>query len=447
MMTFYYSGNSRLLLFRRLFARVIAILLCTVPLPVWAHPMPRTVVLLDIQQKQVLAELQLPLGELQLAFGHDVAVHPESLIQRLGKELKAYITAHMRPASPEGQPWQVEVQELSISRAEQVATGSYQELVAQAVLTPPPGAGTRNFVFNYDVIIHQLVTHKAMVNIRQDWETGVHGEQTVELGIIGLDVRDNVIPPMVINQAPGSAWRGFTSMVNLGIHHIADGTDHLLFLLVLLLPAPLVPVGKRWGPFGGTRYSVIRLLKIVTAFTVGHSLTLIAGAFGWLHVPSQPVEILIAFSILVSAAHAMYPLFSGREALVAGGFGLIHGSAFAGTLTDLHLETSRMVLSILGFNTGIELMQLFVILLIIPSLILLSKTSLYPFIRLSGAALASLAATGWIAERVSGKSNLLTTFVQNITGFAPYAAAWFAVVALCSLFLTRKVSSGNRSVQ
>ena len=85
------------------------------------------------------------------------------------------------------------------------------------------------------------------------------------------------------------------------MQHISEGTDHLLFLLVLLLPAPLLLKQKRWGRFGGTRYSLIRLLKIVTAFTLEHSLTLIIGALGWLWLPVQPVEVLIAFSILVSA--------------------------------------------------------------------------------------------------------------------------------------------------
>ena len=143
------------------------------------------------------------------------------------------------------------------------------------------------------------------------------------------------------------------------MRHIAEGTDHLLFLLVLLLPAPLLLTkGRRWGGFGGVGYSLRRLLLIVTAFTLGHSFTLLLGALGWVRLPSQPVEVLIAVSILVSAGHAVRPLFPGREAWVAAGFGLVHGLAFASTLANLHLEAGPMALSILGFNLGIELMQL-----------------------------------------------------------------------------------------
>ncbi len=106
---------------------------------------------------------------------------------------------------------------------------------------------------------------------------------------------------------------------------------------------------------------------MVTAFTIGHSITLIGGAFfGWA-LPSRPVEVLIAISILVSAIHACRPLFPGREAWVAGGFGLVHGLAFATLIGRFGLEPLQKAQSILGFNLGIELVQLGVVLAILPA--------------------------------------------------------------------------------
>src|SRR5271165_3502823 len=125
---------------------------------------------------------------------------------------------------------------------------------------------------------------------------------------------------------------GFVNLFRLGMRHIAEGTDHLLFLLVLLLPAPLIVVGSRWAGFAGMSNSVLRILKIVTAFTIGHSITLALAAFGIVRVPSRPIEVLIAVSILVSAIHALRPIFPGKEAGIAAYFGLIHGLAFAATL-------------------------------------------------------------------------------------------------------------------
>lgn len=83
------------------------------------------------------------------------------------------------------------------------------------------------------------------------------------------------------------------------MRHIAEGTDHLLFLLALLLPAPLLVFRPRWAGFAGVRHSVLQILKVVTAFTIGHSITLALAALGLVRVPSRPIEILIAFSILV----------------------------------------------------------------------------------------------------------------------------------------------------
>ena len=395
-----------------------------------AHPMPNSVLLLDIRSDRVTGELQLPLSELQLAFGYPVTQHPETLVDRLGPALRAYIQQHIRPVSPDGRVWRVAVGAMRVNSVEQPYTGVYHELTAQLKLEAPAGTNPRQFILTYDLIIHQVVTHKALVSIRQDWETGQYGEQPVQVGVIQLDVVNNTIPPLSISQTDGSLWRGFRGMVSLGIQHIADGTDHLLFVLVLLLPAPLLVNGRRWGKFGGVRHGLLRLLQIVTAFTVGHSITLLAGSLGWVRLPAQPVEVLIALSILVSALHAIRPLFPGREAWIAVGFGLIHGLAFASTLANLQLDPGPMALSILGFNLGIELMQLLVIGLTIPWLILLSRTPAYRYVRVIGAWLAAVAAMGWAVERVTEQGNGLSKGVEQGAGYAPYALVGLALLAL-----------------
>ncbi len=381
--------------------------------------MPNSAVLLSIQQTGVRAQLQLPLNELQLAFGHDVAQFPETLVDRLGPELRAYILQHVRPVGPDGRPWRVIVNELAVQPVQQSPSGPYYELTAILLLSPPTGATPRRFSLTYDVITHQLVTHKALVSIRQDWDRSVYAEHPVEVGVIQLDVVNNRIPPLKIDLDEGSLWQGFMGMISLGISHIAGGTDHLLFLLVLLLPAPLLLLAEpgrrfRWGPFGGFRYSLTRLLWIVTAFTLGHSITLVLGALGWVRLPAQPVEILIGVSILVSALHAIRPLFPGKETWIAAGFGLVHGLAFASTLANLSLDSGRMALSILGFNLGIELMQLVVIAVTVPWLIWLSRTPAYRFIRMGGAVLAGIAALAWIVERYQGQSNVLSQWLEHM---------------------------------
>jgi hypothetical protein len=211
----------------------------------------------------------------------------------------------------------------------------------------------------------------------------------------------------------------------------------------LLLPATLLKSGKQWGKYGGLKYSVTRLLKIVTAFTIGHSITLLIGALGWVKLPGQPVEILIAISILVSAVHAIYPVFPGKEMYVAAGFGLIHGLAFAGVLSGMHLSAGTLAVSILGFNTGIELMQLFIIAVIIPWIILLSHTTVYKWVRISGAILAAIAALAWVIERSSGKGNFITGFVERSAQYSLWLIVALAVFSIIVYKSYRKVLSSN----
>jgi len=226
--------------------------------------------------------------------------------------------------------------------------------------------------------------------------------------------------------------RGAANMFRLGMHHIAEGTDHLLFLLVLLVPSPLLVFGSRWGGPAGLRHSFIRILKVVTAFTLGHSLTLALAALGFVSVPSRPIEVLIAVSIFVSAVHVLRPLFPGREPAIAAFFGLIHGLAFAATLSQLGLDGWARLANIFAFNLGIETMQLVVVAAVLPSLLLLSSTRVYSGFRIGGAVFAGVASAGWIVERVLNVAGPVDVMVDALAHRAVWVAAGLLVFsAVC----------------
>ena len=222
----------------------------------------------------------------------------------------------------------------------------------------------------------------------------------------------------------------FSSLFHLGMRHIAEGTDHLLFLLTLLLPAPLLVVGRRWGAPAGVRRSLLRILGIVTSFTIGHSITLTLAALGALHVPSRPIEVLIAVSIFVSALHALRPIVPGKEALIAGFFGLIHGLAFAAMLDRLGLARWERVAGILSFNLGIETMQMIVVAVILPSLILMSRTRAYYLLRTGGAVFAGVASLGWMIERIFDVETPVDTIVNTFARHALWVGGGLFVVSL-----------------
>lgn len=240
---------------------------------------------------------------------------------------------------------------------------------------------------------------------------------------------------------------GLLSLFHLGMRHIAEGADHLLFLLVLLLPAPLAVVASRWAGVTGVRDSLLRILKIVTAFTLGHSITLGLSAFGFVHLPSRPVEVLIAVSILVSAVHALRPVFPGKEAAIAAFFGLFHGLAFASTLSQLGLARWERVAGILAFNLGIETMQMAVVLAILPSLLLMSRTRAYSFLRVLGAIGAGAASVGWIAERMWNVQSPVDMVVNGLMHHAAWIAAGFMLVSAACWMLQNLMGTRTTPAQ
>ncbi len=411
-----------------------------------AHPMPNSMVLLKIHEKQISGEIQLPLGELQSAIGMGVNDNSERLVERLGDSLRVYLLKHIRPRTFDGKLWKVELGEMKVNETKSELSGEYKELVVEFTMLPPQSYDLRNFYFDYDVILHQVASHKVLIAIKQDWHQGImHEDDSTmqEVGVIEWDIVNNKLNPFQVSLQQGSVWKGFKSMVSLGIKHIAEGTDHLLFLLVLLLPIPLLVNHKKWASHRSVRQSLVHIFKVVTAFTIGHSITLLFGALGWIFLPSKPIEVLIGVSILVSAIHAIKPIFPNKETYIALGFGLIHGLAFAYTLQDLNLSTSKIALSILGFNLGIELMQLVVIIAVIPWLILLSRTSFYSFFRVGGAVLATIAAIAWIIERLLEKPNIVTDLITKVANYS----VWLLGVLIFGAILSYFVENNKKNVQ
>lgn len=396
-----------------------------------AHNAPGSAVLLDFRSDSIGAELRLPISELQHGFHQNLEADPATVAPRFRSALADYVRQHLAVRTPDGQAWTIEVSGMEVALTEEPI-----DLVVQTAWHPPAGAPLRQFTLNYDVISHEVVNHIVLVSVRSDWARAQLGDQPEALGALR-----SFASQLTVDREAGSTWRGFRSVLMLGVHHIAEGTDHLMFLLALLLPAPLFCAGAgRWGGYGGLRHSGVRLTKIVTAFTLGHSVTLIVATFGWVHLPGRPVEVLIAVSILVSAAHAVRPIFAGREPLIAAGFGLVHGLAFAETLTVLHLDAWQLAQALLAFNVGIELMQLLVVAVTIPSLVLLSRTRVYPVLRIGGAALAGAAALGWIGERAGGWANPFLPIVDGLAAHALALVGLLTVLAATASLWSRRAT-------
>lgn len=203
--------------------------------------------------------------------------------------------------------------------------------------------------------------------------------------------------------AEAGAWPTFLTYVGQGVWHIWIGIDHILFLVALLLPAVLWREGGRWVAAGTFRAVFFDVLKVVTGFTLAHSITLTLATLGWVTLPSRAVESVIAASVALAAANNLWPVIGGRRWLVAFTFGLVHGFGFAGALAELGLPQGALAWSLLGFNVGVELGQLAIVAVFLPVAFALRGTRFYRVAVLIGGSLLIVAlATLWFAERAFG---------------------------------------------
>ncbi len=391
--------------------------------------MPNSEVALRFERGDIEAELTLPISELALGWEKPLSADAAEVVREYGGELGSYVLQHVKPVTPDGRPWAVTVRYVA-PIAEEIP-----DVIVALRLTPPAGAPADRLTLGYDVILRHLITHTAVVTVASDWR-GASGESPAILGTL-RDTNTELPIDRAWTASSNNSPSGFAAMFRLGALHIAEGTDHLLFLLALLLPAPLAAAGGRWGAYAGAKTAWRRTFKVVTAFTVGHSITLGLGAAGWVHLPSAVVESAIAISIFVSALHALTPIFRGREIYIAGGFGLVHGLAFAATLTEFGLDPFTLAMSLLGFNLGIESVQLAIIVVTMPWLVLLAQTFVYRPFRVIGASLTGVAAIAWFAERALGWRNFVGPVVERLAAHAPWLLAALAVVSSIVVIATK----------
>lgn len=209
-----------------------------------------------------------------------------------------------------------------------------------------------------------------------------------------------VLLPGAGPQTLSAAGTGLAGFIAEGAAHIASGLDHLLFLATLLLIAVWRRDGRGWVPRSSARAALVETLKLVTAFTVAHSLTLGLVAAGVLPPAGAVVESLIALTVLLAALDNLRPFVPGPRWAMVAVFGLVHGVGFAGPLADLGLRGRELLAPLLGFNLGVELGQLAAVALLLPPALWLRGRPAYRRWIVPGgsSAIAALAAL-WLAER------------------------------------------------
>ncbi len=359
---------------------LVFLALLMLPHSTWAHKPSDALLSVQFASSGLTARWEVALRDLQVRPGGidagDGALHRSELIAKQ-KLLFEQLRAHVRFSAggvacsvvPAGS---VEVTEHS--------DGAYAALTATATC-PATGA----LALDYDYQFEADPQHRLIVSVQGETHILSSRERSLQFE----------------RNAPARS----SSLLDSGLAHILEGSDHLLFLFSLLLPAVLVQRGAALVPAESFRPVLAEVLRVVTAFTVAHSLTLSLAVLGFATLPARFVEPAIAASVIIAAAANLlpareHPWLGGARWPIAYTLGLLHGYGFSSALDDAGLRGGNVVVPLLTFNLGVELGQLAVVSLLLPLLFLARRWKLYERVLVRGGSLViALVACVWFVER------------------------------------------------
>ncbi len=364
-----------------------------------AHTLDKSFIYLRMYETDgIEGRFEMHVDDLIEYLGYDLPEYPEEADVRPYQEaLQNYILANAS-FSANGKPYTIVFTgEISFWR---VQIGSFVNLhfkLADSVGYPD------KIDVSYSVFLDQDPSHVNMLGIEYNWRAGLINNESY-LSLAFSDTGD----VQTLDLADSSVWNGFWMMIKQGVWHIWIGLDHILFLLALILPS-VVRRRRKENPTGWLRWSwepvkafkpaFWYILKVVTFFTIAHTITLSVAALEIVVLPPRFVESVIAFSIGLAALHNITPIFKSRDWIIAFGFGLFHGFGFASVLGDLGFRGEFLTLSLLGFNIGVELGQIVIIALIFPILYFIRKSGKYSGFLVYTSIFLIVISLYWLVER------------------------------------------------
>jgi hypothetical protein len=353
--------------------------------PAGAHKPSDSYLALEVTGTQIDGQWDIALRDLDHALGIDANQDDEITwgeVRARHADIAAYALSRLR-LGPQSAPCPARVAAQLIDNH---SDGAYAVLRFTATCAVAP----RALAVDYRLFFDLDPQHRGLVRLSHQGAT--------RAGIMSVDR-----PAQTFKLTELSKWEQFLDYGNEGVGHIWTGFDHILFLLSLLLPAVLVrskSPGRDWAPATDLHAALVDVVKVVTAFTLAHSITLSLAALGVVSLPSRGVESAIALSVVLAALNNIRPLVHERRWVIAFGFGLIHGFGFASVLADLGLPQGSLLLALVAFNLGVEAGQLVVVALFLPIAFALRATALYQRLLLVfGSALIALIAFLWLIQR------------------------------------------------
>lgn len=358
-----------------------------------AHSTGETYIFLGERGGLLQGRIEVRISDLIDKLGLSLPERPTAAdVERVVPSVDAYVDEHFQISS-DGRNLPIRITGADLLNVPQ---GSYAQFSFVA-----EGEYGRQLDFRYRLFFENDSMHRGLLL----WEGETVTEELLEEDTALIFGPNSVQQRLDLDNIP-SLPRVRTFVVQ-GAWHIWIGLDHVLFIIVLILPAVmrlrLHGDVNGWQPVEGFSAALWNLLKVITVFTVAHSATLALAGLDLVSLPSRLVESLIAASIIVMAVLNIWPRFNHHGLWLVFIFGLVHGLGFASVMGELPFRTavtSHLLAVVLAFNVGVELGQIAIVMILFPLLYLARRWTAYtPAVIRLGSALCALVALPWLVER------------------------------------------------
>jgi len=288
--------------------------------PVYGHNLGQSYTYLKIYDDKITGRFEIILDDLNRALSKDMSntlITKENLNEHLS-EVHQYFKTHVL-FKADGEQLPFEFTGVDTLKAKKLFVLLDFNLIAERA--------TPDFIdVDYSVMFEVDPKHTGMVLIEQYWRGNIFNNERRPSLVFSSSNQNQQL-----DLSNYTMFSGFTGIVKLGVKHIWLGIDHILFLIALILPAAMIRRERRWEPVTEFRSALFYVIKIVTLFTVAHTLTLSLAAFRMVDLPTRLVESVIAISIAVAALDILFPIFKKKIVWVVFIFGF-PGRAY-GTLS------------------------------------------------------------------------------------------------------------------
>ena len=364
---------------------ILALLGAVLPLGnALAHKPSDSYLALKIENTRIAGQWDIALRDLEYAIGLDANSDGEITwgeLRTRHADIASYVLARLAILG-DGKPCSIRP---SAHLVDEHSDGAYEVLRFEAECE----GASDSLQVRYQLFFDLDATHKGLLRL-----------ETPQGTLTGVFSQERPVQQFELKHASGLAQ--FFSFGREGVWHIWIGIDHILFILSLLLPSVLVIGARasRWEPVRAFAPAFWDVFRVVTSFTVAHSITLSLAALSVISLPSRLVESTIAASVALAALNNLRPVVTSRRWVVAFAFGLIHGFGFASVLTDLGLPRGSLLLALVGFNLGVEAGQLAIVSAFLPLAYTLRASWIYQRLLMTGGSLVVTAiALVWLIER------------------------------------------------